>query len=276
MFSLRQTKSILWGLLAVVTTYTMVDTVDAQTRRLRFDPAYGEPFVDPGNNDPNNILGWKGYADVSYGTCDSPGTVTNLPGSCNGALSFLGATVELYNTTNSNAVLQTINFVGGQIAAMTFDNSSNLTQVYSSPFNPVVGIINETKYDGVNQAYFSLIFVGEYAQLYWFKNNPGNPLVNPLAFPYVNGLTAIANYGGCYFAGPGDNNLGFNRCGLSSNLDGAGAQLTITAVPEAEAYMLALAGLGVLGVTGSISRRRKSKRQHTARFGQRGASQSRQ
>lgn len=244
-------RLVLGAMVAVVATFAMVDTADAQTRRLRFDPAYGTPFDTAGLE-----LGWKGFADVSYGTCDGPGTVTNLPGSCDGALSFLGATVQLYNTADSNAVLQTINFVGGQVAAMTFDGSSSLTHVYSSPFNPVVGAIDETKYNGSDQAYFSLIFVGEYAQLMWFDKNPGNALLDPLKFPYVK-FPEVLTYASCYFFGQGSNHPKLDGCGISSNLDGAGAKLTITAVPEPQTYALMLAGLGALMM---MARRRSTKR----------------
>jgi hypothetical protein len=248
MFNHLTNRLVLGGLIAVVATFAMVDTADAQTRRLRFDPAYGTPFNTLGNE-----LGWQGYADVSYGTCDGPGPVTNLPSSCNGALSFIGATVELYNTSNVSNILQTINFVGGQVAQMTFDSSNELTSVYSSPFNPVVGGINETKYNGTDQAYFSLIFVGEFAQLMWFDKNPGNALLNPLVFPYVKLPNALV-YAGCYFLGQGNKDPKLDGCGISSNLDGAGAKLTITPVPEPETYALMLAGLGAILL---MSRRRR-------------------
>ena len=249
MFNHLTKRLVVGGLMAVIATFAVVDTAEAQTRRLRFDPAYGAPFDTAGSE-----LGWKGYADVSYGSCDGPGTVTNLPGSCNGALSFLGATVELYNTSDASDILQTISFGGGQVAAMTFDASSELTKVYSSPFNPVVGAINETKYNGSDQAYFSLIFVGEYAQLMWFDSNPGNALYDPLKFPYVKLPNALV-YAGCYFFGQGSGHPKLDGCGISSNLDGAGAKLTITPVPEPETYALMLAGLGAILM---MARRRRA------------------
>lgn len=218
---------------------------NAGLRSVSFDPAYGSPFPD---------LGWKGNAIVDFGTCDGPGIVTNLPASCNGALSFVSATVQLYKNPDPNDVLQTINFTGGQVAAMNFDGSSELTQLWSSPFNPVQSTIGtgEGDYSG-NPAYFSLIFVGDYAQLFWFKNNPGNALFDPLVFPYVQ-FPNVLYYAGCYLAGPGDNKVFNNRCGLSSNLEGAGALLKITPVPEAETYAMMLAGLGALGF---MARRRR-------------------
>ncbi len=66
------------------------------------------------------------------------------------------------------------------MAWLTFDGSNELTSVVSTPFNPVQGTIAQSKYNGTDQAWFSLIFVGNYAQLIWFDDNPGNALLDPV------------------------------------------------------------------------------------------------
>jgi hypothetical protein len=222
MFRNLLSKSLLCGALAVVVgTLSVVETADAQVRRVRFDPDYGAPFAN---------LGWRGQADVQYGSCTGPGWVDNSAGSCNGALSFLQATVELYDTGTPATTLQTLTFTGGLVDQLNFDRSGELTQVLSTPFTPIQGTIAQTKYMGT-PAYFSLIFVGQYAQLYWFKNNP-------------SGLSSAAAYIGCYKTG--ENSFGSNQCGISSNLDGQGAALKITPVPEPGTYALMFAGLGAV------------------------------
>jgi hypothetical protein len=98
------TKSLLCAPLAAAAFFASIDTADASSRRVAFDPDYGAAFAD---------LGWRGEAIVDYGTCDGPGIVTNEPGSCNGALSFVSASVELYQSGDpSNPTLETLNFSG--------------------------------------------------------------------------------------------------------------------------------------------------------------------
>lgn len=232
--------------LVVAGMFAGMQDADAAQRRLKFDPAYGAPFTD---------LGWNGEAIVDYGTCDGPGDVSNLFGSCAGQMSFTSATVNLYNTT-TNAIVQTIAFTGSLVAQINFDSANEPTKVWSGPFNPVQGNgAAESQYGG-QPAWFSLIFVGEYAQLFWFEKDPGIALKDPLVFPYFN--AAALTYAGCYVAGPGENQVGRNTCGLSSNLNGAGAKFTVTAVPEPETYAMMLAGLGALAF---VARRRRRERQ---------------
>lgn len=252
MFHMSARKLLVCGALIVTSFVAAVDTAEAQARRLRFDPAYGNPFVSDGNE-----LGWKGYADVFYGGCDGPGLVTNAPSSCNGVLSFTSATVELYNTADVNSVLQTFNFTGGQVAFMNFDNSNELTQVGSTPFTPQQGSIGETKYNGTDQAWFSLIFVGEYAQLMWFDTDPGVPVVIPPS-PFSIVPQAAGIYLSCYLFGQnGVLGSSLESCGISSNLDSKGARFEVTAVPEPETYALMIAGLAAVAF---MTRRRRSSR----------------
>jgi hypothetical protein len=226
MFGITIRSLVLGSLAVLIGTLSVVESADAQVRRVRWDPDYGAPFAN---------LGWRGEADVQYGSCTGPGWVDNSAGSCNGALSFLNATVELYDIGTPDTTLQTLNFTGGLVDQLNFDGSGELTDVLSTPFTPIQGIPAQTEYMGT-PAYFSLIFVGKYAQLYWFKDYPNS----------------AAAYIGCY--NPGDNGFGSNRCGISSNLDGAGAELKITPVPEPGTYALMLAGLGMVMF---IARRRQ-------------------
>lgn len=246
-------KAFLSGALAIFALVGALPVAEAAPVKVRFTPPYGAPF-------PN--LEWFGEAVIDDGACTNSGTVLNFAGPCAGEFSFTSATVYLADVSAPTVALQTINFTGGQVAVVERSSPApaDWTKVYSSPFTPVKGTIAQTLYDPpgatpADNAYFSLIFVGGYAQLYWFQKDPGEALVNPLAFPYVQ-FPNVLTYAGCYLAGPGDNQVGHNRCGLSSNLEGAGAILKITPVPEPSTYAMMFAGLAALAFLG---RRRARK-----------------
>lgn len=253
MFSHLLKKSFLGGAIAAASLMAGVQTAQAAPARVNFTPPYGAPFGD---------LEWGGFADIDDGTCGASGTLYNfVSGPCVGEFSFITATLNLSSISNP-LIKESITLTGAQVVRVdrTSPAPTDWTKVYSSPFNPVKGSIAPTLYDppgptGADNAYFSLIFVGGYAQLMWFQKDPGPALVDPLAFPYVK-LPNALQYAGCYLAGPGDNNILVNRCGLSSNLEGAGAVLKITPVPEPSTYAMMFAGLGAL----AFLARRRSRR----------------
>jgi MYXO-CTERM domain-containing protein len=247
MFRKLSLNALATGALAVSGLLAGIQTAEAGPVKLAFDPAYGAPFGQ---------LGWRGEAIVDDGNCGLTGTLNNFSGPCSGEFTFTSAKVEFYNTSDVGTTLQTINFTGAAVGLVERSNVLTADKVYSSPFNPQQGLINETKF-GSTFAYFSLIFAGDYAQLYWFDYNPGNPLLSPLAFPYVN-FFSLPSYLGCYLAGPADPNtvpIKSKQCGLSANDNGKGAKLTFTPVPEPSSYALALAALGAL----AVSSRRRSR-----------------
>lgn len=268
-------SSILCSALVFSGLFAAWQPAEAGPIRVRFTPPYGEPF-------PN--LYWFGEAVIDDGSCTADGSVSNLIGACAGQFSITSATVkfarienpeDLVDLEDPSLVKQTINFTGGQVISVQRDSPKppDWKEIVSTPFNTERGTIEETLYDPdgagskpATQAYFSLIFVGGFAQLYWFQNDPGDPLLNPLQFPYLQWPNA-AYYAGCYLAGPGDHKVGApflgvanNRCGLSSNLEGTadGARLFGFApaeIPEPGTLALVLAaGLGALGL--------KSRRQN--------------
>jgi len=251
-------------MLAAAGILAMLQPAEAATVRVRFTPPYGQPF-------PN--LEWFGDAVIDDGNCAEVGTVSNLFGACAGQFSFVSATVHLADISNPGHVLGTLHFTGGQILEVDRNTPAppDWREVLSTPFNTEQGNIPQTLYDpagpgGVDpaQAYFSLVFIGGYAQLFWFQNDPGDFLLDPLSFPYVQWPNS-AYYALCYAAGPGDHKVGSrflgiasNRCGLSDNVGGESGRLSfaaVTPVPEPGTLTLLLAaGLGA----GALSSRRRA------------------
>ena len=241
-------KFLLTGLVAGLGALAVAPSAEAATARLRFTPPYGQPFPD---------LEWFGEAVIDDGGCSAVGSVLNFS-DCGGSFKFVSASVSFANVANPSVALETLNFTpsSAQVAFVerTTTNPNTWSSVYSSPFAPLQSSISETLYNGSN-AYFSLIFVGDHAQLYWFKNDPGAATFDPFNFPYGKLPNSIA-YLGCYQTG--ENRFFGNKCGISSGgEDGAaGARLSITVVPEPSAYLMALGALGVLGF---MARRRQPK-----------------
>jgi hypothetical protein len=239
MFKKLASKTLLCGALAGFGLLAALPPAEAATARVRFTPPYGNPFPD---------LEWFGEAVIDDGGCAATGTVLNLGGACDGDLSFVSATLNFSDVTSPSTILASYSLTGSYVAAIqrTSTDPADWTAVYSAPFSPVKGTIDQTKYNGTDQAWFSLIFVGGYAQLIWFDENPGNALVQPVpTAPYINWLPAL-NYASCYLTGTNTNLSWRDDCGISSNLDSKGATLNVTAVPEPSTYAMMFAGLAAL------------------------------
>lgn len=232
MVKASMTKHLLCGVLAVAGALAALQLAEAAPARVRFTPPYGTPF-------PN--LEWYGEAVVNDGTCDTPGQVSNLIGGCAGEFSFESATVYFADKSAPKVPLGHIDFTGGQVISVDRESPAppDWREVVSTPFNPELGPVGVTQalYEG-KPAYFSLVFIGGYAQLYWFQNDPGDPLLDPLDFPYID-LASAPYYLLCYREG--DNRVGGfwgierNRCGISDNVEGnSGALAFEDAAPPDE------------------------------------------
>lgn len=245
------TKMLLCGALATAGAFASLGSAEAAPARMRFTPVYGNPFPD---------LEWYGEAVVEDGSCAASGSVSNLSGGCAGQFSFSSATVYFADKDAPTTALGHIDFTGGQVISVdrVSPAATDWREVISTPFNPELGPadVSQALYNG-QQAYFSLVFIGGYAQLYWFKNDPGDPLLNPRQFPYVD-LESAPYYLLCFRVG--DHQVGGyfgidkNRCGISDNVGGEGGALQFSAVSPAQvpapgtlALVLA-AGLGAAGL----------------------------
>ena len=270
-------RKLISGLLVAAGLLAVAQTSVAATARLKWTPPYGTPFDN---------LEWFGEAEVSDGGCTKTGFVVNaLPpflNGCSNKFSFLSASLSFTQKPlvaplpGEDPVfpgpVTTVNLAPSQFGKVgaverTSTNPDDWDKVYSGAFRAVQANIDQTLYDPDGdgegtQAWFSLIFVGSFAQMIWFEKDPGVPVFNSLGVPLYD---ASFQYAQCFLMGSGDHALikdgvEVNRCGLSDANNARGAVLQISAVPEPQAYMMALVSLGVLGAAGSVSRRRKAKR----------------
>ncbi len=217
------------------------------------DPEYGVPFDTTGK-----ALAWRGSLTVTVNDACVPqgqGQVTLL--NCAGGLQINEASIDVYNMT-TNAT-QTMNFGAaaglgflGLNWALQFDANSDLIGANSTAFPAIQGAIDATEYNG-QQAWFSLQFLGNYGQLYWFAEQPS-------AAELLYLTAKIGNFGGiCRENGVkpvsflGDDNL----CGWSDpdNIS-QGSFIRFTRVSEPATLALVPVALGLMGLVAVKARRR--------------------
>jgi hypothetical protein len=253
--------SFVCGALALVSTFAAVAPAEAAVYRGRFDPTYGAPFTSP-------ALAWAGSVQITVDdSCVAPGTLFLL--SCASGFQIDEAKVELYRVGDAldseNAPVsprQVMDFgaaagagINGLGWLLDFDVNGDLTGVRSTAFTAIQGSIEETEF-GSSNAYFSLQFLGDYAQLYWFKNEP-----EPLELlALTNSVTGVCRDNGVTIVPSWF--YGGNKCGWSDPDEmTAGSFIRfsrVTEVPEPATYALVPAALAIMGFVGASSRRRRA------------------
>ncbi len=252
-------KSVCTGALALAAFAGAIPTADAAVYRGRFTPDYGAPFGD---------LYWNGTLEVQApDSCipASPGRVSLF--SCQG-IEITEATVNLYNKTdyerdNQTQPLETLDFGAngwnGLNWRLDFGADGKLVGANSTAFPAIVAGANDDETEYKNKpASFSLQFLGDYAQLYWFENQPSaaellilTAGIDDVGICRKNGETVI----------PGIPFFGYsgNTCGWSDpdNFGTLGAFITFERVPEPSSLALVPAALGAMGLASFLARRRR-------------------
>lgn len=230
-----------------------------------YHPIYGAPFDDP-------RMAWGGTLTVAVDdACVQPGNVSLL--SCPGGIAITQATVDLFEAdaagNPTGGLHQTLDFgvqpgILGLNWLLTFGSDENLTGVRSTAFNAIQGDAGAlTMWDNFHQAWFSLQFLGDYAQLYWFDKEPLNVdevlltaggSVGPFTIGQICRSTRTVTIPGWLPVNP-------DYCGWSDpNKFSDGALITFERIPEPATYTLVAAALALMGVTGLLSRRRHAEK----------------
>jgi hypothetical protein len=270
-------RSLCAGVLAAAALAGAWPSADAAVYRGRFTPEYGAPFPD---------LYWDGAIEVFAPDGCVPASAQRIAlNSCAG-MKITEASVNLYDKADKLTVLQTMAFadavedqpnglsgLSGLNWLLDFADNERLIGANSTAFPAIEGSIAETMYQG-NQAWFSLQFLGNFAQLYWFDKEPG---VTPLfGIPDEVALTAgikigdhtyggiCREFGGTRVPWPVNLWVAPDSCGWSDpdGISKDGAFITFEKVvpdevPEPATYALVPAALAALGLAGLLSKRRR-------------------
>ena len=270
--------ALLSGALVLGGWVATVDPAASAVYRGRFDPVYGIPFQSP-------ALGWAGSVEIAVNdSClaSNPSSLDLL--TCAGGIriEIVQAFADLFEVNSSGdmvgVIQQTMNFVPssgilGLNWNLTFDTTTgNLTGARSTAFAAQQGAAGElTRWEEVDssgnplkdsagnpinqgQAWFSAQFLGTYAQLYWFNDQPTAAelvqLTDPLRFNgdcRVNGIKVTT---ACFFDP--------NKCGWSDpdGISTTGAFIEWSRVSEPATFALVPAALAIMGLVGLGTRRR--------------------
>lgn len=276
-----QTRTALFsGVLAIVGWLGTVQSTEAAVYRGRFDPLYGQPFSDP-------AMAWRGSLKVTVDdNCVNPGTVFLLLNCGLGGFHIDEVSVELFKVqvtdpgnppttaptysrvTGSGALSETLDFgstsgISGLNWALQFDANEKLIGASTTAFAAIKGDPSKsgdlTKWNNVDAAWFSIQFLGDYAQLYWFKNQPGPEELALLTDPFnLTGHDTCRVEGGVVIPGIPFVYNG-NRCGWSNPdyMDSQrGAFITFEQVPEPATLALVPTALMLAGILGRRAKRR--------------------
>jgi hypothetical protein len=212
-------------------------TADAAVYRGRWDPAYGAALPE---------LGWKGVAefeiapDCLAGIVDD-GWVSNLVGACKNKLSINSAAVTLYDLDATNGKLPDVTL---SYSSASLKNGGNIPFTLRMYVDVIDGQQSEIRaveggfWFPENVTASFAVASGYKGALYWLGFSGDQPNLE-------NSTQAEARLASCSYK------WASLECSVNNNdpsKGGVAAAMTITPVPEPEAYMLGLASLAVIGV----------------------------
>lgn len=274
----KAVSSLLYSGLALALSAGALSSAEAAVYRGKFTPDYGAPF-------PN--LYWDGTIEVVAPDSCIPGSAQSVfLSSCSG-MTIAGATVNLYEVTSrdvdgnivSKTFRQTMNFAVAAGSALQglnwlldFGDGQTLEGARSTAFPAIQGNFSATVPVGAglgpDPAWFSLQFLGDFAQLYWFDKEPGAFLGVPDELILTAGATVpfFGTVGGvCRDNGvveirpPLSYIVNPDKCGWSDpdGISTEGAFITFERVPEPATLALVPMALGAMGFASLWAQRRR-------------------